>query len=182
MVRLPASVKLKDGRTATIDFLKRSDNVCELQRYINSFVAEDAMLCRGRKATLKEEEEFKKSQLSAKRKNIGFLLVAKVDGKIAGSTGADREKVDKGRDNVSLGLAIAKEYRGIGLGKALLGLNIKTAKKLLKPKNIFLSVLGPNKPAKALYMKLGFREFAVFPRWILHDGKYVDQIYMKLER
>jgi RimJ/RimL family protein N-acetyltransferase len=179
--KLPLEVKLKDGRMATIDFLKASDSAHDLQRFINAFVDERSFLGYDRRFTLKEEEAFKKMQLSSRRKKEGYLIIARVGGKLAGSTGARREKY-KGRHNISLGIAIAKPFRRIGLGRALLLANIGTAKRMLKPKNIFLSVLAPNKRAKALYWTLGFREFAVFPKWMLHKGKYVDHIFMKLER
>jgi len=180
-IRLPKKIVLKDCRIATMAFLSRKDSVHELQDFINSLVEERTYLHYDRKVTLRQEREWKKKRLGDMRKREGYVLVARVDGRIAGTSGAYRERF-KGRNNVSLGIAIAKSFRGIGLGEVLLRLNIRTARELLKPKNIYLSVLAPNKPARSLYEKLGFREFAVFPKWMLHKGKYVDHIFMKLER
>ncbi len=176
---LPKEVKLKDGRSASICFLSEKDSARELQRFINAFVAERAYLLYDRKMTLKEESEWKKTQLGKFEKREGYVLVARIGGAMAGTTGAYRERF-KGRNNVSLGIAVAKRYRGIGLGEALLRMNITIARRLLKPKNIFLSVLAPNKRARSLYKKLGFGEFAVFPKWLLHGGKYVDHVFMRL--
>jgi RimJ/RimL family protein N-acetyltransferase len=178
---LPKRVALKDGRIATIGFLGEKDSARELQGFINALVEEGAYIVYDRKATLKEENAWKKNNISKLKRRDGYILVARVDGKLAGTTGADRERM-KGRHNVSLGLAIAKPYRRIGLGEALLRANIGTARRLMKPKNIYLSVFAPNKPARILYRKLGFREFAIFPKWLLHSGKYVDHVFMLLKK
>ena len=176
----PKKLRLEDGSIAEIDFLGEKDSPRELQRFINSLIDEGAFIVRERKRTLKEEIGWVKERLAARKKKDGYLLVARVDGKIAGTSDARRGR-DKERNNISLGIALAKGCRGIGLGEALLGLNIAIARKM-KPKNIFLSVFAANARAIGLYKKLGFRKFAVFPQWILHDGKYIDSILMKLER
>ncbi len=174
-------IVLKDGRIATVSFLSRKDSALELRRYINSLIAENVYLVHDKKYSLKEQKEWKRNSLHAMGKGGYYHIVARVDGKIAGTTDARRGRL-KERNNVSLGLAIAKPYRGVGLGEAMLRLDIETARKLLKPKNIWLSVFAPNKPARALYKKLGFREFAVFPKWMLHKGKYVDSVCLILKR
>jgi RimJ/RimL family protein N-acetyltransferase len=179
--KLPLEVKLKDGRTALVDFLKASDSARELQSFINAFVREGSFLLYDRKTSLKDEMKWKKAKLADFRKGDGQVLVARVGGRIAGTSDARREPF-KGRDNVSLGIAIASGYRGAGLGEALLRLNIETVRRRQKPKNIYLSVQSPNRPARALYRKLGFREFAVFPKWLKQDGRYADHIFMRLER
>ncbi len=176
---LPKKVKLKDGRVATISFLSEKDSVRELQAFINALVAERAHITYDRKVTLKEEKDWKKKRLANLRKRTGYLLVARVDGRMAGTSGGFRD-AHKARNNVCLGIGLARGYRSVGLGEVLLRTNIAIAKRFLKPKNIYLSVLAPNKPARALYRKLGFKEFAVFPKWILHNGKYVDHVFMKL--
>ncbi|NYZ74483.1 GNAT family N-acetyltransferase [Candidatus Micrarchaeota archaeon] len=176
---LPKKVKLKDGRIATISFLSKKDSVRELRGFVNGLVAENTYITDDKKVTLKEEEKWKAGRISAFRKRNAYQLVARIAGKIAGTTGAGRGK-GKERGDVGLSLLIAKGYRGIGLGEALLRTNIQVAESFLKPKTIFLGVLAPNKPARALYKKVGFREFAVFPKWTLHKGKYVDEVFMKL--
>jgi RimJ/RimL family protein N-acetyltransferase len=172
-------ILLADGRTATVSFLAAKDDVGELRGFINAFVDEKAYILADRKFTLKQEAAWKQDTLASQRKGGKYVLVARIGGKIAGTTEGRREPF-KARSNVTLGLAIAKPYRRIGLGEALLRLNIETAKKMMKPKTIWLSILAPNKPARALYHKVGFREFAVFPKWLLHDGKYVDHVFMRL--
>jgi RimJ/RimL family protein N-acetyltransferase len=179
MLDLPKKVKLKDGRIAVIDFLKESDSAEELRKFINSIIAEDAFLIYNRKTTMKEEKEWKKNELKKFRERTGFLLIAKINRKIVGSSGAGKGP-HRAKGNVELGIAISKEGRGIGLGEVLLRTNIRITKKFLTPKNIYLTAFELNKPALSLYKKLGFKEIAKLPEWLEHGGKYCDQIVMKL--
>ncbi|MFH1685413.1 MAG: GNAT family protein [Candidatus Micrarchaeota archaeon] len=170
---------LDDGRVALISFVKKDDSTAEYLRFINRLIDEKTNILADKKFNLKQEEEWKKMQIENQKKRIGYTLVARISGKIAGTSGANLGKF-KEKGNASLGIAIAKEFRGIGLGEALLRLNIRKARKIYNPKNIVLTVFSTNKIAHNLYSKVGFREFARFPKWIKHRGKYCDMIYMKL--
>ena len=172
-------IRLKDGRIAVVDFLGKDADPKEHLGFLNTLVKERSYIHFDRKATLKEEIEWIKTNAEGLRKKERFVLVARVDGKLAGNSGSFRGRL-KERDNASLGIALAKEYRGLGLGEGLLRLNIRYTKKLLRPKNIYLSVFATNKRAQKLYRKLGFREIARLPKWINHYGKYVDLILMRL--
>jgi len=170
---------LDDGRVALVSFVGAKDDTREYLRFINRLIEEKANIVYERKFTLKEEEQWKKKQIESQRKKTGYTMVARISGKIAGTSGANRGNF-KERENISLGIAIAKEFRGIGLGEALLRLNIRKAKEVFRPKNIFLTVFSTNKIAQSLYSKVGFREVARFPKWIKHRRKYCDSIYLKL--
>ncbi|HSB47726.1 MAG TPA: GNAT family N-acetyltransferase [Candidatus Bilamarchaeum sp.] len=182
--RVPArgilkKIALKDGRIAAVSFLSQKDGAKELNDFINSLVSENAKIIYDRRVTLEEEKGWKKAKLSEFNKGESFILVARVGGKIAGTSEARKGRF-KEDENVSLGLAIAKPYRGIGLGEALLRANVENARKAWRPRNMFLSVLANNRPAKSLYRKVGFRKFASFPKWVRHKGKFVDHEWMKL--
>jgi RimJ/RimL family protein N-acetyltransferase len=174
-------IKLRNGRTATVSFLSKKDSTRELQRFINDLIKEKACVLYNTRFTLKEEEQWKKGMIEAFRKKNGYMLMARVDGKLAGNSGCTRGKY-KEKGNVQLGVAVAKPYRGLGLGEALLKLNVKTAKRFFrsKPRNIWLSVFATNRAAYALYRKLKFKKFAVFPKWLYHEGRHVDHVFMKL--
>ncbi len=179
--RLDRRIRLKDGRIATVSFLSDKDSAAELRLFINSLIAEGTYIVHDRKYSLEEQKKWKRDSLKAMEKGDFYYMAARVDGKIAGATEARRGRF-KERDNVSLGIAIAKPYRGIGLGEALLRLNTSMARKLMKPRNIWLCAFAPNKPALTLYKKVGFREFAIFPKWMLHKGEYVDDVCLILNR
>lgn len=84
-------------------------------------------------------------------------------------------------DNVVMDVAVAKDFRRAGLGEFLMKKTIAEAKKKLKPKNLYLNVAKPNKPARKLYEKVGFRKFAVFLDWMKYKEKYHDVIWMLLK-
>lgn len=182
MAMMEEQIALKDGSIAIVSFLSPADRADELLVFVNRLVQEKAKITHDRKLNLKEEIAWKKDQLGNQRRKTGYLLIARVDGEIAGTSGAQRDR-GKADGNICLGLAISQKYRRLGLGEALLRMNIAVAKRFFKPRprNIYLSVLANNKPARELYRKLGFREFAVFPKWILHDGMLVDHIMMILD-
>lgn len=172
--------KLKDGRTAIINFLSKGDSARELQKHINSIIKEDVPIHLDKKVKLKEEKEWKKNELKKQKNKQGFLLVARVDGRIVGTSGANRE-MGRCRNNILIGIVVRKEYRGLGLGEKLLRENIKQSKKKLKAKKVYLWVYGGNNNAQRLYKKLGFVEIARLPKWIPYKGKNVDQIFMLLK-
>ncbi len=174
-----AYIQLKDGREAEISFLSKKDSTKELNRFINALVEEEAPIIIGSNVSLKEEEKWKKKEIEGSKRGERFVLVARVNGKLAGTSGAYRDR-GKSKENVALGIALAEKYRGAGLGPKLLALTIKLAEKFFRPRNIYLSVLACNKPAYSMYKKLGFKEFARFPKWVIQRGRYVDTIYMKL--
>jgi len=122
-----------------------------------------------------------KCSLRKIRKRQAIDIIAESKGRIVGKASA-RKGIYKQCDNVTLGIAILPAFRGAGLGKILLTELIARVKREFKPKNIVLSVFAPNKRAHALYKKVGFREFARFPNWFKHKGKYYDQIYLILRK
>ncbi len=174
-------LKLRDGRMAEISFLAKSDDARDFMDYINALVEEDVKIHFDRKVSSEEEEKWKTDALSSMKRNEGYVLVARVDGEVAGVSNANRERL-RTRGNVFLGLSVAKKFRRLGLGRALMQTNIDTAKKFFKPESdiIYLSVFGNNKPAISLYQKLGFRIFAAFPNWMPYKKRRVDIIFMKL--
>ena len=83
------------------------------------------------------------------------------------------------RHVASLGMAVAPEWRGKGVGSALLAETIRWAKEMGVEK-LALSVYPHNDAARALYRKFGFTEEG---RLTGHSKKsigYLDEIVMGL--
>ena len=177
---LSLKVKLEDGRTVEIFPLSSKTSTKELLRYINALIREGTYLRFYKTFTLKQEEEWKKSTLNSMKNGNVLWIGAVYKGKIVAGTQGTRG-LGKERDNIEVGIAVAKVFRGVGLGEIMLKEVIKRVKKKMKPKNIFLHVAKPNKPAQSLYKKLGFKEIATFPKWFRHKGKYVDIHWMVLK-
>ena len=76
-----------------------------------------------------------------------------------------------------LSFAVAKNYRGYGIGKGLIAL---TLKKLIASdcQSVFLEVRKSNKVAKGIYSKFGFSKIGVRPRY--YSDNHEDAILMSL--
>jgi len=112
-------------------------------------------------------------------KKIGFCIVAEVEGKIVGNCVlVPRGLVAyKSRHVLDLGMQVLREYRGLGIGNALMDYIIEWAKKHGYEK-ISLSVFSTNKPAINLYVKFGFEIEGVKKKEFKIEGKYVDEVCM----
>jgi len=119
------------------------------------------------------------------------FLVAEVDGVIVGYA---MSRVEETGDPVLMGLvdeegnpliygwvepakvghlvsiAVLKEYRGRGIGSALLQETINTLKNYYKTVSVFLEVRVSNRPAIALYKKFGFQIVRRIPMYY-RDGE-----------
>lgn len=158
--------------------INKSDikNVKAFQKYINTLVDEHAMLARNTKVTLNEEKEFLDKIIRSKNKEI-FL------GLFCGNTPIGIANISQEKSALNhigtLGISIAKEYRGQGYGKKLMMAVIDGVKQKNKQlKIIQLRVYTINKPAIALYKKFGFIKVAKLPKQIQYKGRLVDEFIM----
>ncbi|WP_242602350.1 GNAT family N-acetyltransferase [Legionella rowbothamii] len=79
----------------------------------------------------------------------------------------------------SLGIGILAAYREQGIGKKLMQAAIQQAEQKGLTR-IELTVREQNKPAIALYKKLGFEEEGVHKNAVCIEGKYENHIFMAL--
>lgn len=154
----------------------------KFQEYINSLIKEDAMILVNTKKSEKDEIEWLKGRIKEVRKKKTVYLMAQYNDKIIGACHIALERERKSHIG-ELGIAIKNGFRGIGLGKYLMGKIIKMAKTELKPKPkiIELEVFEGNKPAIALYKKMGFKQVARIPKHIQYKNKLISEIIMQLE-
>jgi len=145
-------------------------------------VEEEAKILINKKLSLKEERKWLEGTLKNFKEHKQVFLVAECGNQIVGTTGID---LGQWRSNHigNFGITIRKGYRGIGLGRYLMGEILKLAKKELRPlpKIIRLSVYPNNKPAINLYKKYGFKKVAQIPKQIQYKGKLIDEIIMLLD-
>lgn len=148
--------------------------------HINLLIQEKAMLLINKKQTLKDEIGFLENILKSKKQKSLVCLVAEHNGRVVGFTDIKLKPHSKNHIG-NFGISIRQGYRGIGLGKHLMAEVIKLSKKELKPKLkiIQLEVYAVNKPAIALYKKMGFKTIAKLPKQIKYKGKLVDEFIMQ---
>lgn len=154
----------------------------KFQKHINSFLKEDAMLLLKTKKGRKEEIEWLRGRIKEVKQHKTVYLIAEINGEIIGAchVALFRERMDH---IAGFGIAVKQGFRGFGLGKYLMESIIKMAKTELKPKPkiIELEVYECNKPAIALYKKMGFKQVAKVPNRIQYKGKLITEIIMHLE-
>lgn len=97
------------------------------------------------------------------RRSPEDFMVAEANGKVIGYAVMGEEATHL------MDLAVDKEYRGQGIGEALVKAGLNRARAKDAP-HVKLEVRMSNKPAKNLYHKLGFRERGILPNYYL-DGE-----------
>jgi RimJ/RimL family protein N-acetyltransferase len=106
-------------------------------------------------------------------------VVAVVGDRVIGHLGVAREEGQATDHVASLGMAVSSDWRGKGVGTALMTKAIEWAKEMGVEK-LALSVYPHNEAARALYLKFGFVEEG---RLTGHSKKsigYIDEIVMGL--
>ena len=105
-------------------------------------------------------------------------VLAEIEGELAGSLSLARHRDSEKTKHVrGLAMGVAREYRGMGVGSALMDYAVRWARKR-KVKKIVLSVFSTNRKAIALYKKFGFVTEGTRKKQFLIQGKYVDEIMM----
>ncbi len=106
-------------------------------------------------------------------------LVAELDGRVVGYVrfGYPTSLASNAHVRQILGLAVAEEARGAGVGRALIGAVVAVARRQ-GARRITLRVLGHNTPARRLYEAAGFVVEGVQPGEFHLDGEYVDDVLM----
>ena len=144
---------------------------------INSLVKEDAPILANKEFTLKEERKWLKETIKFIQQNKVHAIFAFSSKEYVGNVIVQKESLRRSHVG-TIGIALKKNYRGIGLGTLLLKNIIEIAKKDKEIKVLTLGVLPGNTVAKNLYKKLGFKTVAKLPKHIFYKEKYVDEYIM----
>ncbi len=106
-------------------------------------------------------------------------LVAERDGAIVGSVALDGVGVAlRRRHAMGLGILVARESQGQGVGTALLQAACDYADNWLGTLRIELTVYADNAVAQRLYARFGFELEGRFRGYALRDGVFVDALAM----
>ena len=129
--------------------------------------------------TVEQEGAFLKAKTESGNE---IEIVAVVDGKIAGTAGIDAVgNKYKTKHRAEFGIGIAKEFWGLGLGRALTEACIECAKEAGYTQ-LELDVVSDNASAISLYKKVGFVEYGRNPKGFnSRISGYQELVYMKLD-
>ncbi len=157
-----------------------------LLTYINALSAERTfILLQGIQLTLDQEQVWLDDRLAEQAAGDGITLAvtsAATDGRddrrILGVAEVARGGLLQRHVGV-LGISLAAEVRGRGLGSRLLGAVLREAQRHVDGLRLFrLDVFGTNTVAQRLYRRHGFVEYGRLPGGIAHRGDLVDFVSM----
>lgn len=169
------------GDLITVRYPQASDAEA-MWNYINVLSKERTFIrFQGEEISLEAEEKYLKSQLERIAKHTTVQLLVFCNEELIGWSEIDMEdKAYKHRG--TMGISIAKEFRGKGVGSHLMSLVIGEAiKNLPGLEMITLCVFATNAVGIRMYERFGFTEYGKLPSGIKLEGKHVDQIYMYKE-
>ncbi|MFW6263568.1 MAG: N-acetyltransferase family protein [Thermotogota bacterium] len=89
-----------------------------------------------------------------------------------------RKKMNHRADIFSM--YVEPEFRGKGIGKALIEIAIKSAGERKNVQQIYLTVVSSNQTAKSMYESFGFKTYGVDRRAMRYNGTFYDHDLMVL--
>ncbi len=110
--------------------------------------------------------------------NREVLLMATIDGNYSGHLSLQPEEWAAARHVARLGIIVKKEFRNIGVGKALM-LAAEDAGRDQRYEKIVLSTFSSNAIARTLYESLGYRVVGYRQKHFLMPKGYIDEILME---
>ncbi len=161
----------KDGQTVIVREADKTDGKT-IEDIINSVASEKYLVVpdQSRKDWDVTIEEIKKRN--------SLIIVAQVDEQVVGMAHLVKGRLPKNKHVGFLGISILKDFRGNGIGNAMMNYTIEWAKRQNELEKISLTVFSTNNPAINLYKKLGFTIEGRMKKHYKIEGKYIDDIAM----
>ena len=176
----PKHVTLKNGQKACIRTRKLED-VEKVMRCVEAIFSNDRFFM----TTIEEIREQLTVEKQTERTELfnahdqKLLLVVEIDGQIVSMSDVECGERERARHVGQIGISILPEYRGNGLGTAIMQTMIDWATAHPVIEKLALGVWADNAPAIALYEKMGFIEEGRKVREVKYaDGSYDDCILM----
>ncbi|MCI4319892.1 MAG: GNAT family N-acetyltransferase [Thermoplasmata archaeon] len=171
----PIKVTLRDGRVATIRRARATDAEAVIAQ-VNEIGGEGVFIHTEKlDVTLAAERAILRKADGRSR----LFVVGVIEGRLVASADIARGRLSKNRHTATLGIAIGKEARGGGLGTAMMNAMIGWAKSV-GIRKLTLVVFATNRPALALYRKLGFVAEGRLRGQVILRGRPVDELPMAL--
>lgn len=107
-----------------------------------------------------------------------LFIVAERGGRVVGNAGVHPFGHVRRNHSAAIGLAVARDAQGQGVGTALMAALIDWADQWARLLRLELTVYSDNGAAIALYRKFGFVHEGTHRAYALRDGVYVDALCM----
>jgi RimJ/RimL family protein N-acetyltransferase len=173
------AVTLSTGEACVVRGAEQADNEA-LRTHVTRILTEDP----DRNVTILDEltftEEKERKWIADHLENERWLaIVAEVDGRIAGLLNFTTRPRRRLHHAGAFGMSVVREWRGKGVGTALLTTLIDWAEAHPALEKVSLAVFADNEPAIGLYRKLGFVEEGRRVREVRFGAdRYVDDLLM----
>ncbi|WP_294430367.1 GNAT family N-acetyltransferase [uncultured Treponema sp.] len=179
-MKFSQKIILKNGKDAYLRNGEASDGKAVFDVFNLTHEETDFLLSYSDENSYNAEQEAAFLDEKAKSDNE-IEIVALVDGKIVGTAGFERVGTKyKVRHRAEFGISIAKDYWGLGLGRALTSACIQCAREAGFAQ-LELDVVADNKRAISMYKSLGFTEFGRNPKGFnSRFCGFQELVYMRL--
>jgi RimJ/RimL family protein N-acetyltransferase len=174
----PKQFTSKTGKPFTIRSAHPDDAVALLSHAKAVAQESDFLLTEPDEFTMTEDEERQwiQDHLDSPGK---ICLVAEASGVVIGSLGCESGQRRRVAHCGTFGMAVLKDWRGQGVGTAMLQCFLEWAEANPVIEKVGIGVLASNEPAIRLYRKSGFVEEGRQPKEIkIGPGQYEDVILM----
>ncbi len=170
-------ITLKDGRQALLR-TPTADDANAMIEYLEKISCETDFLLRSSEdplPSLVDEQRFLEAQICSKTK---CMIACFVDGNHVGNCSISFNTERKLMHRASIGIAVIKEFWGLGIGTAMFGEMERIAREY-GASQLELEFVENNIRARALYEKCGFRIVGIHPdACICEDGSMVNEYLM----
>jgi RimJ/RimL family protein N-acetyltransferase len=130
-----------------------------------------------RKVTRLEEADWVANQMVRIENRDLVSVVAETNRRIVANGGIARGHYDETRFHGELGLTVMAAYRGMGIGREVVKLLLKEARRL-RLKSVEVEFLSINQAAIHTYQRAGFKEVGRIPGKVHRNGKFLDSLIM----
>ena len=107
-----------------------------------------------------------------------LFIVAERGGRVVGNAGVHPPASVRRRHAAGIGMAVARDAQGQGVGSALMAAIIDWADNWAQLLRLELTVYTDNQAGLALYRKFGFVAEGTHRAYAMRDGVYVDAVCM----